>query len=133
VAQAYPDTDQPTLEEAIDRVVAGPAKKTHVLSPDERWRIAVHESGHAVATRSIGQTVSAQRVASGPRGRRLGTTADMRTDKDATIHSQPDLERHLVAILAGTAAEWAEFGHGSTGSSDAPHAATQTGRPIVAT
>ncbi|MCL2769652.1 MAG: AAA family ATPase, partial [Solirubrobacterales bacterium] len=48
---------QHTLEEAIDRVVAGPAKR-HVLSEEERWRIAIHESGHAVATRAIGQTVS---------------------------------------------------------------------------
>jgi cell division protease FtsH len=131
VREGYSEIDQPTLEEAIDRVVAGPAKKTHVLSPDERWRIAVHESGHAVATRSIGQTVSAQKLSIVARGRQLGTSADMLTDKDATIHSQPDLERHLVAILAGTAAEWAEFGHGSTGSSDDLHAATKLARQMV--
>src|SRR6201986_1658986 len=131
VREGYAEIDQPTLEEAIDRVVAGPAKKTPVLSADERWRIAVHESGHAVATRSIGQTVGAQKPPIVARGRQLGTSADMLTDKDATIHSQPDLERHLVAILAGTAAEWAEFGHGSTGSSDDLHAATKLARQMV--
>jgi len=131
VREGYAEIDQPTLEEAIDRVVAGPAKKTHVLSEDERWRIAVHESGHAVATRSIGQIVSAQKLSIVARGRQLGTSADMLTDKDATIHSQPDLERHLVAILAGTAAEWNEFGHGSTGSSDDLHAATKLARQMV--
>src|SRR6202000_560226 len=131
VAQAYPDTDQPTLEEAIDRVVAGPAKKTHVLTPDERWRIAVHESGHAVATRSIGQVVSAQKLLIGAPGPPRCTPAAMPTDKDASIHSQPDLERHLVAILAGPAAEWNEFGHGSTGSSDDLHAATKLARQMV--
>jgi cell division protease FtsH len=131
VREGYAEIDQATLEEAIDRVVAGPAKKTHVLSEDERWRIAVHESGHAVATRSIGQVVSAQKLSIVARGRQLGTSADMLTDKDATIHSQPDLERHLVAILAGTAAEWNEFGHGSTGSSDDLHAATKLARQMV--
>jgi cell division protease FtsH len=131
VREGYAEIDQPTLEEAIDRVVAGPAKKTHVLTEAERWRIAVHESGHAVATRSIGQIVSAQKLSIVARGRQLGTSADMLTDKDATIHSQPDLERHLVAILAGTAAEWNEFGHGSTGSSDDLHAATKLARQMV--
>jgi cell division protease FtsH len=131
VREGFAEIDQATLEEAIDRVVAGPAKKTHVLTEDERWRIAVHESGHAVATRSIGQVVSAQKLSIVARGRQLGTSADMLTDKDATIHSQPDLERHLVAILAGTAAEWNEFGHGSTGSSDDLHAATKLARQMV--
>ncbi|HJZ38663.1 MAG TPA: ATP-dependent zinc metalloprotease FtsH [Solirubrobacterales bacterium] len=131
VREGYVEIDQPTLEEAIDRVVAGPAKKTHVLSEDERWRIAVHESGHAVATRSIGQVVSAQKLSIVARGRQLGTSADMLTDKDAVMHSQPDLERHLVAILAGTAAEWNEFGHGSTGASDDLHAATKLARQMV--
>jgi cell division protease FtsH len=131
VREGFAEIDQPTLEEAIDRVVAGPAKKTHVLSESERWRIAIHESGHAVATRSIGQVVSAQKLSIVARGRQLGTSADMLTDKDAAIHSQPDLERHLVAILAGTAAEWNEFGHGSTGSSDDLHAATKLARQMV--
>jgi cell division protease FtsH len=131
VREGFSEIDQPTLEEAIDRVVAGPAKKTHVLSESERWRIAVHESGHAVATRSIGQTVSAQKLSIVARGRQLGTSADMLTDKDAAMHSQPDLERHLVAILAGTAAEWNEFGHGSTGAADDLHAATKLARQMV--
>jgi cell division protease FtsH len=131
VREGFAEIDQPTLEEAIDRVVAGPAKKTHVLSEEERWRIAVHESGHAVATRAIGQVVSAQKLSIVARGRQLGTSADMLTDKDAAIHSQPDLERHLVAILAGTAAEWNEFGHGSTGASDDLHAATKLARQMV--
>jgi cell division protease FtsH len=125
------EIEQETLEEAIDRVVAGPAKKSHVLSEDERWTIAVHEAGHAVATRSIGQVVSAQKLSIVARGRQLGTSADMLTDKDAVMHSQPDLERHLVAILAGTAAEWNEFGYGSTGASDDLHAATKLARQMV--
>jgi cell division protease FtsH len=131
VREGYPEIDQHTLEEAIDRVVAGPAKKSHVLTEEERWRIAIHESGHAVATRSIGQTVSAQKLSIVARGRQLGTAAHMLTDRDAVMHAQSDLERHLVAILAGTAAEWAEFGEGSTGSIDDLHAATKLARQMV--
>ncbi|HVY77496.1 MAG TPA: ATP-dependent zinc metalloprotease FtsH [Solirubrobacterales bacterium] len=123
--------DQATLEEAIDRVVAGPAKKSHVLSEEERWRIAIHESGHAVATRAIGQVVSAQKLSIVARGRQLGTAAHMLTDRDAVMHAQSDLERHLVAIVAGTAAEWTEFGEGSTGSADDLHAATKLARQMV--
>jgi cell division protease FtsH len=131
VREGFTEIDQATLEEAIDRVVAGPAKKTHVLTEDERWRIAIHESGHAVATRSIGQVVSAQKLSIVARGRQLGTAAHMLTDRDAVMHAQSDLERHLVAILAGTAAEWTEFGEGSTGAMDDLHAATKLARRMV--
>jgi cell division protease FtsH len=131
VREGRGEIDQPTLEEAIDRVVAGPAKKSHVLTEDERWTIAIHEAGHAVATRSIGQVVSAQKLSIVARGRQLGTAAHMLTDRDAVMHVQSDLERHLVAILAGTAAEWNEFGEGSTGASDDLHAATKLARQMV--
>jgi cell division protease FtsH len=131
VREGYEEIDRPTLEEAIDRVVAGPAKKTHILSEGERRRIAIHEAGHAVATRAIGQVVSAQKLSIVARGRQLGTAAHMLTDRDAVMHSQPDLERHLVAIIAGTAAEWIEFGNGSTGAGDDLHAATKLARQMV--
>jgi cell division protease FtsH len=124
------ELDQPTLEEAIDRVVAGPAK-LHVLSIDEQWTIAIHEAGHAVATRAIGQTVSAQKLSIVARGRQLGTAAHMLTDRDAVMHSRSDLERHLMAIMAGTAAEQIEFGETSTGASDDLHAATKLARQMV--
>jgi len=131
VREGFTEIDQATLEEAIDRVVAGPAKKSHVLTEDERWTIAIHEAGHAVATRAIGQVVSAQKLSIVARGRQLGTAAHMLTDRDAVMHSQTDLERQLVAILSGTAAEWTEFGEGSTGASDDLHAATKLARSMV--
>ena len=130
VREGFSEIDQATLEEAIDRVVAGPAKK-HVLTEDERWTIAIHEAGHAVATRAIGQVVSAQKLSIVARGRQLGTAAHMLTDRDAVMHGQSDLERQLVAILSGTAAEWTEFGEGSTGASDDLHAATKLARQMV--
>jgi cell division protease FtsH len=131
VREGRTEIDQPTLEEAIDRVVAGPAKKSHVLSEAERWTIAIHEAGHAVATRAIGQAVSAQKLSIVARGRQLGTAAHMLTDRDAVMHARSDLERHLVAILAGLASELIEFGEESTGVSDDLHAATKLARQMV--
>jgi cell division protease FtsH len=131
VREGYTEIDQATLEEAIDRVVAGPAKKTHILTQSERWRIAIHEAGHAVATRAIGQVVSAQKLSIVARGRQLGTAAHMLTDRDAVMHARSDLERHLAAILAGTAAELIEFSEPSTGSSEDLHAATKLARKMV--
>jgi cell division protease FtsH len=131
VREGFAEIDQATLEEAIDRVVAGPAKKTHILTESERWRIAIHEAGHAVATRAIGQVVSAQKLSIVARGRQLGTAAHMLTDRDAVMHSKGDLERHLAAILAGTGAELIEFSEPSTGSSEDLHAATKLARKMV--
>ncbi|MGI8595233.1 MAG: ATP-dependent zinc metalloprotease FtsH, partial [Solirubrobacteraceae bacterium] len=122
---------QEDLEEAIDRVVAGPAKKSHVLSEDERWVIAVHEASHAVVTRSIGQTVAAQKLSIVARGRQLGTAAHMLTDRDQVIVQEPDLRRQLVTIVSGAAGERLEFGFLSTGVHDDLHAATALARSMV--
>jgi len=123
--------NQAQLEEAIDRVVAGPARKSHVLSEDERWIIAVHEASHAVVSRAIGQTVSAQKLSIVARGRQLGTAAHMLSDRDQVLQRQPDLERHLMTILAGAAGERIAFGSLSTGVSDDLHAATSLARSMV--
>ncbi|MCU0313131.1 MAG: ATP-dependent zinc metalloprotease FtsH, partial [Solirubrobacteraceae bacterium] len=131
VREGREEIDQPTLEEAIDRVVAGPAKKTHILTPDERWVIAVHEAAHAVAARSVGQAVSAQKLSIVARGRQLGTAAHMLTDRDQLIQQEQDLRRQLVAVLAGAAGEKLEFGVLSTGVHDDLYAATSLARSMV--
>jgi cell division protease FtsH len=123
--------DQAALEEAIDRVAAGPANRSRVLSEDERWTISVHEASHAVAIRSLGGLGGARKVSIVARGRQLGTSAQMLVERDAAIHQRDDLERHLIAILAGTAGEQIEFGQESTAASDDLHAATRLARQMV--
>ncbi len=125
------EMDQATLEEAIDRVVAGPARKSHALTPEEQWVIAIHEAAHAVVTTAIGQKVSAQKLSIVARGRQLGTAASMLTDKDAVIMQEPDMRRHLISIVAGFSAEKIEFGVVSTGVHDDLHAATGLARQMV--
>jgi cell division protease FtsH len=119
------------LEEAIERVVAGPAKKSHVLSDDERYVIAVHEASHAVVSRAIGQAVSAQKLSIVARGRQLGTAAHMLTDRDAVLMQASDMRRHLLTIVAGAAGEQYEFGELSSGVHDDLFAATQLARQMV--
>jgi cell division protease FtsH len=131
VREGRTEMDQATLEEAIDRVVAGPARKSHALTREEQWVIAVHEAAHAVVTTSIGQKVSAQKLSIVARGRQLGTAAHMLTDRDAVVMQEPDMRRHLISIVAGFAAEKLEFGVVSTGVHDDLHAATGMAREMV--
>jgi cell division protease FtsH len=122
--------DQATLEEAIDRVVAGPAKK-HILTDQERWLIAVHEASHAVVTESLGHATSTRKLSIVARGRQLGTAAHMLSNRDQTIMTKPDLETQLIVITAGLAGERIAFGHTSTSVNDDLHAATNLARTMV--
>ncbi len=131
VREGSGEMDQEILEEAIDRVVAGPARKSHALTSEEKWVISVHEAAHAVVTTSIGQKVSAQKLSIVARGRQLGTAAHMLADRDAVIMQEPDMRRHLISIVAGFTAEKMEFGVVSTGVHDDLHAATGIARQMV--
>ncbi len=122
--------DAATLDEAIDRVVAGPAKH-HILSEQERWLIAIHEASHAVVTDSVGHTASTRKLSIVARGRQLGTAAHMLSDRDQTIMTRPDLESQLIVITAGLAGERIAFGHTSTSVHDDLHAATALARSMV--
>jgi cell division protease FtsH len=121
---------QHMLEEAIDRVVAGPATH-HILTPDERWLIAVHEASHAVVSEALGQSSPTRKLSIVARGRALGMAAHMLTDRDRVIHQEPDLQRQLITIVAGLAGERIGFGYLSTGVNDDLHAATTLARSMV--
>jgi cell division protease FtsH len=122
--------DAATLDEAIDRVVAGPAKH-HILTEQERWLIAIHEASHAVVTDALGHTTSTRKLSIVARGRQLGTAAHMLSDRDQTIMTKPDLESQLIVITAGLAGERIAFGHTSTSVHDDLHAATALARSMV--
>jgi cell division protease FtsH len=121
---------QETLEEAIDRVIAGPAK-AHMLTVEERELIATHEASHAVVSEALGTAVSHRKLSLVARGRQLGVAAQTLTDRDATVHSEPALRIQLVAMLAGAAGERIAFGHYSTGVSDDLHEASALARRMI--
>ncbi len=130
VREGRAEIDQHTLEEAIDRVVAGPAKH-HILTEQERWLIAIHESSHAVVTEALGHATSTRKLSIVARGRQLGTAAHMLSDRDQLIMSEPDLQTQLIVIAAGLAGERIAFGHLSTSANDDLHAATNLARSMV--
>jgi cell division protease FtsH len=121
---------QATLEEAIDRVVAGPAKR-HILTDHERWLISIHEASHAIVTEALGHASSTRKLSIVARGRQLGTAAHMLSDRDQLIMSKPDLQTQLIVITAGIAGERIAFGHVSTSANDDLHAATTLARSMV--
>ena len=130
VREGKVELEQPTLEEAIDRVLAGPAKPA-LLTPSERHLIAIHEASHAVVTEAIGQTTAHRKLSIVARGRQLGTAAHLLTDRDATVHTRTGLDMQLIAMLAGAAGERIAFAELSTGVTDDLHAATQLARRMV--
>ncbi len=125
-----PAVEQVELEEAIDRVLSGPERRSHVLSRDELWRIAVHESGHAIVARSIGNAAALQKLSIVARGRgRGGATVYASEEKLMLTHL--DLAKNLVTAMAGVAAEDYAFGMLSTGGENDLDEATKMAHTMV--
>jgi cell division protease FtsH len=125
-----PQVEQAELEEAIDRVLAGPERKSHVLTRDELWRIAIHESGHAIVARAIDNPASLQKLSIVARGRgRGGSTLYSSADKMMLSHL--DLVKNLVTAMAGAAAEEFVFGMLSTGVEGDLEQATKMAHAMV--
>jgi cell division protease FtsH len=123
---------QDDFEEAVDRVIAGPARKSHLLTPDEKEIIAYHEAGHAVVARAVGMRTGVIKLSIVARGRQLGhTTTYLTSDRMVMLHS--DLERQLVTMFGGLAAEQMVYSEVSTGNSQDLHEATELAKKIVAT
>ncbi len=122
---------QHDLEEAVERVVAGPARRNRVLTMDEKRLVAVHEAGHAVGAAAIGMDTAIQKLSIVPRGRQLGHTTTYHV-ADRLVLTQDDLHRQLVTMMSGLAAELAFFGQITTGCEGDLHAATGLARTMVA-
>ena len=125
------EIEQPELEEAVDRVLSGPARKSHLLTREELWRIAIHESGHAIVARAIGNAAALQKVSVVARGRGRGG-ATIYASEDKLILTHLDLVRNLVTGMAGVAAEDYVFAMLSTGGDADLEEATKTAYTMVA-
>ncbi len=122
--------EQPELEEAIDRVLSGPERKSHVLTREELWRIAIHESGHAIVARAIDNQAALLKLSIVARGRGRGG-ATVYASEDKLILTQLDLTKNLVTAMAGAAAEDYVFGMLSTGVEDDLEHATKTAHAMA--
>ena len=120
------------FEEGVERVVAGPEKKQRVLRADEKLRIAYHEAGHAIVSRSLPETDPVHKVSILGRGNgALGYTM-YRPEDDRFLHTQSWLENMIRGLLGGTVAEEIVYGEVSDGATSDLQRATAIARKMVA-
>jgi cell division protease FtsH len=119
------------FEAAIERVVAGPEKKTRIMNEQERTTVAYHESGHALVAELVPNGDPVAKVSIVPRGRgALGYTMQMPTE-DRYLLSREELEDRIAIMLGGRAAEQVIINRISTGASDDIQRASQLARRMV--
>ena len=118
------------LEEAIDRVLAGPERKSHVLSEEERTLTAYHEGGHALVGFALPNADRVHKVTIIPRGRAGGYTKSL-PDSDKDYRRKSELIDHLAVSMGGRVAEDVIFGDISTGASNDIEQATSLARAMV--
>jgi cell division protease FtsH len=118
------------LEEAIDRVLAGPESRSRVMSEKERLLTAYHESGHAVAMRFLQHHDPVQKVTIVPRGMVGGYTRPLPTE-DRHYMTRSQFEAMLTSALGGHASEQVVFGEISTGAENDIGKATSIARQMV--
>jgi cell division protease FtsH len=119
-----------SLEEAIDRVMAGPERKSVLLSETERKLIAYHEGGHALVGHAMPHADPVHKVTIIPRGRALGYTQSLPTE-DKFLTSRAEMLDQLAMLLGGRTAEELIFHEPTTGASNDIEKATAIARGMV--
>ncbi len=122
--------DNRALDEAIDRVIAGPQKRSRVMKDRERLVTAYHEGGHALAAASMNNTDPVTKVTILPRGRALGYTMVMPLD-DKFQKTRSELLDELTYAMGGRVAEEIVFHDPTTGASNDIEKATSIARRMV--
>jgi cell division protease FtsH len=129
--RSKPAVGMAELEEAIDRVSMGLERRSRVISPNERRRVAYHELGHALVAIASPGADPVHRVSIVPRGvAALGVTQQLPAD-DRYLISQPELEDRLAVMMGGRAAERLVFGDLSSGAANDLQQATTLARRMV--
>ena len=118
------------LDEAIDRVIGGPAKKSRKYTEKEKHMVAVHESGHATIGIFLEEADVVQKVTIIPRGLAGGYNL-MTPKEDTMLHTKKQLEGQIVGLLGGRVAEEMILGEISTGASNDIERATGIARAMV--
>ncbi len=122
--------DNKALEEAIDRVIAGPERKTRAMSDKEKRVTAYHESGHALTAWAMPNLDPVHKVTILPRGRSLGHTLVLPVE-DRYTQTRSEILDQLVYALGGRAAEELVFHEPTTGASDDIEKASKLARAMV--
>lgn len=122
--------DMSDLDEASDRVIAGPAKKNRVISKKERNIVAFHEAGHTVIGLTLDDAETVHKVTIVPRGQ-AGGYAVMLPKEDRYFMTKPELLDKISGLLGGRVAEDIMFGEVSTGAHNDFQRATAIARSMV--
>ena len=125
------EVDMNDINEAIERSVAGLARRSRVLGPREREMVAYHEMGHALVAMTLPGTDPVHKVSIIPRGvGALGYTIQ-RPSEDRYLVARTELENRMAVLLGGRAAEMLVFGTVTTGAADDLQKATDMARSMV--
>jgi cell division protease FtsH len=123
-------TEMSEMEEAVDRIIAGPERKTRLISDKEKEITAYHEAGHAIVGALLPEADSVHKITIIPRGQALGVTMSLPTE-DRFMMSRSQLMAQLSMMLRGRAAERVVFDEITTGSSNDLERVTQTAKQMV--
>ena len=121
---------QPELEEAIERVIAGPARKSRLISAEEKRIVAYHEAGHAVVMNALPSADPVHKVSIIARGMAGGYTLALPED-DRTLLPRKKLFTEMVSLLGGRAAEELVFDDITSGASNDLERVTRLARTMV--
>jgi len=124
------EVTQGDIEEALDRVLAGPQRKSRVMSVEERRRVAVHEGGHALVDHYLPHADPVAKVSIVPRGVAGGYTR-MAPEEEHLLITREELRDRLAVFLGGRVAEELFLDDISTGAEDDIQAATRLARQMV--
>lgn len=122
--------DERAIDEAIDRVMAGPQRSSRIMSEHERTITAYHEGGHALVAAALRNSAPVTKITILPRGRALGYTMVMPQD-DKYSTTRHELLDQMAYAMGGRAAEELIFHDPSTGASNDIQKATDTARKMV--
>ncbi len=119
------------IDEATDRVMMGPAKKTRKITENEKRLIATHESGHAVVGLKLEDAQDVHKITIIPRGQAGGYTMMLPTEEKMAINTRKELIGQITGLLGGRVAEELFLGEVTTGASDDFKRATKIARAMV--
>lgn len=118
------------LQEAMERVIMGPERKTRVISEAEKKKIAYHEAGHAILQHVLEYADPVHKITIVPRGRAGGYVMSL-PESDSMLKSREEFEDDIVAAMGGRAAEEIVFNQLTTGASSDIQQATRIARAMV--
>jgi cell division protease FtsH len=122
--------DMDEMEEAIDRVIAGPERRTRLISDKEKQIIAYHETGHALVAHQLPNADPVHKISIIPRGQALGYTLTLPLE-DKYLVTKSELVDELAMLLGGRVAEEMVFGDITTGDQNDIEKATKLARKMV--